>query len=140
MGQTVTSPMYMLNQWLMLQYLGLHLILVKKPISIAMLKFHIVRLDTFLEMTLLFLWPPRSPDLMPCDFFLWAYVKDHVFLPHLPRDITQLQEMIIHVVTGRRGFRGGARGPRPPPADHTTIIKFSGPVLKYFLHSFSIVQ
>ncbi|GBM05916.1 hypothetical protein AVEN_135280-1 [Araneus ventricosus] len=21
-------------------------------------------------------WPPRSPDLTPCDFFLWGYVKD----------------------------------------------------------------
>lgn len=24
-------------------------------------------------------WPPRSPDLTPPDFFLWGYVKDHVF-------------------------------------------------------------
>ena len=21
-------------------------------------------------------WPPRSPDLTPCDFFLWGYIKD----------------------------------------------------------------
>ena len=21
-------------------------------------------------------WPPRSPDLTPCDFFLWEYIKD----------------------------------------------------------------
>ena len=20
-------------------------------------------------------WPPRSPDLTPCDFFLWGYLK-----------------------------------------------------------------
>ena len=20
-------------------------------------------------------WPPRSPDLTPCDFFLWGFVK-----------------------------------------------------------------
>ena len=33
----------------------------------------------------------------------------------------------------------GARGPGPPLSDHTTIIKFSGPVLKYFLHTFSTV-
>ena len=38
----------------------------------------------------------------------------------------------------RRGFRGGARGPGPPLSDHTTIIEFSGTVLKYFLHTFSI--
>ena len=43
------------------------------------------------------------------------------------------------VKVSRRGFRGGARGPGPPLSDHTTIIKFSGPLLKYFLHTFSIV-
>jgi hypothetical protein len=21
-------------------------------------------------------WPPRSPDLTPCDFFFWGFVKD----------------------------------------------------------------
>ena len=21
-------------------------------------------------------WPPRSPDMTPCDFFLWGFVKD----------------------------------------------------------------
>ncbi len=25
------------------------------------------------------LWPPRSPDLTPPDFYLWGYVKDRVF-------------------------------------------------------------
>jgi hypothetical protein len=25
----------------------------------------------------LLLWPPRSPDLTPCDFFLWGYVNQH---------------------------------------------------------------
>ena len=24
-------------------------------------------------------WPPRSPDLTPCDFFLWGYVKSQVY-------------------------------------------------------------
>ena len=23
-------------------------------------------------------WPARSPDLTPCDYFLWGYVKDKV--------------------------------------------------------------
>ena len=22
-------------------------------------------------------WPPYSPDLNPCDYFLWGYIKDH---------------------------------------------------------------
>ena len=24
-------------------------------------------------------WPPRSPDLTPCDFFLWGYIKSKVY-------------------------------------------------------------
>ncbi|GBL89846.1 hypothetical protein AVEN_179615-1 [Araneus ventricosus] len=24
-------------------------------------------------------WPPRSPDLNPLDFFLWGYIKQHVY-------------------------------------------------------------
>jgi len=29
-------------------------------------------------------WPRRSPDLTPCDFFFWGFVKDTVFVPPLP--------------------------------------------------------
>ena len=25
-----------------------------------------------------FVWPPRSPDLNPCDFFLWGYMKEEI--------------------------------------------------------------
>ena len=24
-------------------------------------------------------WSPRSPDLTPCDYFLWGFVKDRVY-------------------------------------------------------------
>ncbi|GBL93848.1 hypothetical protein AVEN_153614-1 [Araneus ventricosus] len=24
-------------------------------------------------------WPPRSPDLNPCDFWLWGFLKDRVY-------------------------------------------------------------
>ena len=24
-------------------------------------------------------WPPRSPDMTPCDFFLWGYIKSRVY-------------------------------------------------------------
>ncbi|PSN31188.1 hypothetical protein C0J52_27106 [Blattella germanica] len=27
-------------------------------------------------------WPPRSPDITPCDFYLWGYVKDSVLYLH----------------------------------------------------------
>ena len=27
-------------------------------------------------------WPPYSPDLNPCDYFLWCYI-DHCYASHL---------------------------------------------------------
>ncbi|GBN23572.1 hypothetical protein AVEN_144157-1 [Araneus ventricosus] len=41
-------------------------------------------------------WPPRSPDLTPCDFFLWGYVKDKIYVP-------QCQQRITAAVTGING-------------------------------------
>lgn len=41
-------------------------------------------------------WPPRSPDLTPCDFFVWGYVKDSVFVPPLPVDLPELRARIIN--------------------------------------------
>jgi hypothetical protein len=35
---------------------------------------------------------------MPCDFFLWGYVKDRVFAPPLPRDLADLKAHIIAAV------------------------------------------
>jgi hypothetical protein len=36
------------------------------------------------------MWPPRSPDLNPCDYFLWGYLKSKVYYP-LPKTIEDLQ-------------------------------------------------
>ena len=36
----------------------------------------------------------RSPDLSPCDFFLWGYVKGLVFVLPLPASIEKLKERI----------------------------------------------
>ena len=63
-------------------------------------------------------WPPRSPDLTPCDFFLWGYLKNKVFTTP-PENISmcyateefnalgQQPEMIRHVISGmhRRTIR-----------------------------------
>lgn len=38
-------------------------------------------------------WPPRSPDLAPCDFFLWGYLKEQVYRPR-PATIQQLGDRI----------------------------------------------
>lgn len=40
-------------------------------------------------------WPPRSPDLNPCDFWLWGFLKDRVYsggirtIPELKASITR---------------------------------------------------
>jgi hypothetical protein len=36
-------------------------------------------------------WPPRSSDATPCDFFLWGYVKDLGYVPPLPASISELK-------------------------------------------------
>ena len=40
---------------------------------------------------MLFAWPPHSPDATLCDFFLWGYVKDKVYVPPLPASIPELK-------------------------------------------------
>ena len=35
-----------------------------------------------------------SPDATPCDFFLWGYVKDQVYVPPLPASIPELKVRI----------------------------------------------
>ena len=35
-------------------------------------------------------WPPYSPDLNPCDFFLWGYLKSVVYNP-LPKTLNDLK-------------------------------------------------
>ena len=38
-------------------------------------------------------WPPRSPDITPCDFWLWGYLKAKVY-SHPIEDLAQLEERI----------------------------------------------
>jgi hypothetical protein len=42
-------------------------------------------------------WPPRSPDLNPCDFFLWGYLKQRVYNP-LPKTLEDLRLNIVREV------------------------------------------
>jgi len=48
----------------------------------------------------LMLWPPRSPAITPCNFFLGGggYAKDRVFVPPLPGDLADLKARIIATV------------------------------------------
>ena len=42
-------------------------------------------------------WPPRSPDLNPCDYFLWGYLKSKVYKP-LPKTLDDLKENITREI------------------------------------------
>ena len=43
-------------------------------------------------------WPAPSPDLTPCDYFLWGYVKDNVFVPPQPVSLPDLKNRITAAV------------------------------------------
>ena len=55
---------------------------------------HIEAIVQFLPRT----WPARSPDLTPCDYFLWGYVKDKVFVPPQPVSLPDLKNRITATV------------------------------------------
>ncbi|GBM62599.1 hypothetical protein AVEN_243343-1 [Araneus ventricosus] len=42
---------------------------------------------------------PWVPDLTPCDFFLWVYVKDKIYVPPMPTTLQALQERMTVAVT-----------------------------------------
>lgn len=42
-------------------------------------------------------WPPRSPDLTACDFFLWGHLKNKVFL-HRPATTEELKAKIREAI------------------------------------------
>ena len=42
-------------------------------------------------------WPPRSPDINPCDFFLWVYLKSRVYSP-LPKNLDDLKANITREI------------------------------------------
>ena len=42
-------------------------------------------------------WPPRSPDLSMCDFFLWGYLKSRVYA-HKPCTLNDLKEAVCQEI------------------------------------------
>jgi hypothetical protein len=40
-------------------------------------------------------WPARSPDISPCDFYLWGYLKNCVY-SHPISDVNHLKHTISH--------------------------------------------
>ena len=39
--------------------------------------------------------PPRSPDITPYDFNLWSYIKDSVYVTHVPATLQNLLNRIV---------------------------------------------
>ena len=55
-------------------------------------------------------WPPRSPDLSTCIFFLWGYLKSRVYT-HKPRMLNNLKEAICQEIrSDRSSVVGPCRG------------------------------
>lgn len=46
-------------------------------------------------------WPARSPDLAPCDFFLWGYLKSVVYTDR-PRTLVHLKDNITQAIANIR--------------------------------------
>ena len=44
------------------------------------------------------LWPPRSPDLSTCDFYLWGYLKGKVYEQN-PHSIDELKDNIRNCIS-----------------------------------------
>ena len=42
-------------------------------------------------------WPARSPDLTPCDFFLWGYTKEKVYSSN-PKTLDELELKVREVI------------------------------------------
>ncbi|GBM13533.1 hypothetical protein AVEN_24561-1 [Araneus ventricosus] len=38
-------------------------------------------------------WPPVSPDITPCDFWLWGFLKDNIY-PKRPAPLPDLKDSI----------------------------------------------
>jgi hypothetical protein len=91
-------------------------------------------------------WPPRSPDLTPCDFCLWGFVTEAVYVRPLPTTLVDVknrittavnsvtQDILLRVwdefsyrldVIRAAGGGGGA---------HWTSINFIVNIIKYTLH------
>jgi hypothetical protein len=44
------------------------------------------------------LWPSRSPDLNPCDFYLWVNLKDKVYSNN-PHTLVELKQSIRETIS-----------------------------------------
>ena len=48
-------------------------------------------------------WPPRSPDMTPCDFFLWGWLKDQVYRQYPIQGLNDLKTKVFTIMAGING-------------------------------------
>lgn len=64
-------------------------------------------------------WPPFSPDLTPCDFYLWGVVKEYVSKEN-PQSAEEAQRLIEQAFQGiRRAQTGREPGINERPLTNT---------------------
>ena len=50
-------------------------------------------IDTIISNKNEVIWPPKSPDMNPLDFFLWGHTMSHIFRCQ-PRTLTDMKDMV----------------------------------------------
>ncbi|GFW22280.1 DUF4817 domain-containing protein [Trichonephila clavipes] len=70
----------------------LHLILVLDRLNITVANQWIGRKEPPDKACIV--WLPRSSDMTPCDFYLWRFIKDCVYVLPLPVDLSDLRHRI----------------------------------------------
>ncbi len=53
--------------------------------------------DRWIERGETILWAPRSPDLMPLEFFLWVHIKSNVYKTQM-KDLDDLMPRITREI------------------------------------------
>ena len=48
-------------------------------------------------------WPPHSPDINPCNFFLWDFLKEKVFQSR-PENLAQLRAHVVKLCSALSGL------------------------------------
>ncbi len=79
-------------------------------------------------------WPPRSPDLTPCDFSSWGIIKDRVYAKK-SRDLNHLKILIKEEFTLLNDNIWLVNAPPFPPFSlkASSISSFSGNFLLFLL-------
>ena len=79
----VRSKLFVACQW-WLGYVKDQVYLIEQHSKCLLHTLQVLYMYTLCDDQMLLTWPPRSQDATPCDFFLWGYVKDQVYVPPLP--------------------------------------------------------